>query len=114
MPIPALTSTLLPEATVTPLEREPRRTDAEKLTEVARQFEAILVRQILTDAQKKLCAGGTEPESAAGSIYQDMITNNLAERISQAGTLGLARTLEKQLHREITTVPAAAPGPAHV
>jgi Rod binding domain-containing protein len=73
----------------------------EKIGEVSRQFEAVLLRQILGQAQKPLfknsmlAGGGT-----ANAIYQDMITQQLADRISQGGTFGFAKVLEIQLTAE--------------
>lgn len=74
--------------------------DADKVSEVSRQFEAVLLRQILGDAQKKIFASTMNPESVAGGVYQDMITNQLADSISQSGAFGLAHALEKQLQHE--------------
>jgi Rod binding domain-containing protein len=85
-----------------------------KVREVARQFEAVLLRQILGDAQKKVFASTTNPESVSGGIYQDMITNQLADSISRSGAFGLARSLEKQLQREFKTVPAPGAGDSKV
>jgi Rod binding domain-containing protein len=71
----------------------------EKVAEVSRQFEALLLRQILSQAQKPLfnsgLAGGSSGTTSA--IYQDMVTQQLAERISEGGTFGFAKVLEKQL-----------------
>ena len=69
-----------------------------KVAEVSRQFEAVLLRQILSQAQKPLFkssligGGGT-----TNAIYQDMVTQQLADRISQGGTFGFAKVLEQQL-----------------
>jgi Rod binding domain-containing protein len=82
--------------------------EREKIGEVSRQFEAVLLRQILGDAQKKVFASTTNPESVSGGIYQDMITNQLADSISRSGGFGLAHSLEKQLQRELKS----RPGPA--
>ncbi len=85
-----------------------------KVAEVSRQFEAVLLRQILGDAQKTIFASTTNPESVGGSIYQDMITNQLADSISRSGSFGLARGLEKQLQRELKPLPAPAAGDVKV
>lgn len=85
-----------------------------KVGEVSRQFEAVLLRQILGDAQKKIFASTMNPESSSGSIYQDMITNQLADSISRSGSFGLARSLEKQLQHEFKTDPAPTSGDSKV
>lgn len=77
--------------------------DADKIAEVSRQFEAVLLRQILASAQKASFASGMIPQNVASGVYQDMITNQLADSISHSGAFGLARSLEKQLGHELKT-----------
>jgi len=71
--------------------------ESEKITEASRQFEALLLRQILQATQKTVIKSKFADDSAAGSIYRDMITNQLAESISKSGTFGLAKSFEQQL-----------------
>jgi Rod binding domain-containing protein len=90
-----------------PLERLAASTqvnDREKIAEVSRQFEAVLLRQILSQAQKplfnsSLVSGGG---GASQAIYQDMVTQQLADRISQGGTFGFGKVLEKELSARYT------------
>ncbi len=53
-------------------------------TEVARQFEAILVRQILSESMKSLLENGKD-----GQVYGYFITEALADGITKGGGLGL-------------------------
>ena len=70
----------------------------DKVAEVSRQFESLLLRQILSQAHKPLFASSSEGSGGTTSaIYQDMVTQQLADRISQGGTFGFAKVLEKQL-----------------
>ncbi|HOW68537.1 MAG TPA: rod-binding protein [Candidatus Paceibacterota bacterium] len=78
----------------------PRLSEQEKVHEISRQFEAILLRQILRDAQKTVFSSDIQNDSVSGSIYQEMITQQLADSISQSGALGFADSLEKQLSRQ--------------
>jgi Rod binding domain-containing protein len=73
--------------------------DTEKIAEVSRQFEAVLLRQILQDIRKPVL--GSEPESTTNSIYSDMINNQLAQSISGSGEFGLAKSLQAQLSRQV-------------
>lgn len=85
-----------------PLEKmagDPKISDKEKLAEVSRQFEAILVRQILSESQKTDLGGKTS--SGTSEIYKDMVNTQLAQNISQSGSVGLAGILEKQLGRQV-------------
>ena len=87
-----------------PLERLAKSSEVsqeQKIGEVSRQFEAVLLRQILGQAQKPLFKNSMlAGNGTANAIYQDMITQQLADRISQGGTFGFAKVLEKQLTAE--------------
>ncbi|MGO8697718.1 MAG: hypothetical protein ACLQVY_08380 [Limisphaerales bacterium] len=74
--------------------------DEEKVGEVSRQFEAVLLRQILQDIRKPVLAT-TESDSTVNGIYSDMINNQLADSISRSGTFGLARGLQGQLSHQV-------------
>lgn len=71
--------------------------EQEKLAEVSRQFEAILLRQILSQAQKPLFESNLVSSSSSNAIYQDLITQQLADRISEGGSFGFAKLIEKEL-----------------
>jgi Rod binding domain-containing protein len=73
--------------------------EQDKITEVSRQFEAVLVRQFLTEAQKVSLDKKTE--SPGSDIYKDMVTNQMADGISRSGGFGLAGTLKTQLGRQL-------------
>src|SRR5688572_7061175 len=73
----------------------------EKIGEAARQFEAVLLRQILSQAQKPLFKNSLVPGGGtANAIYQDMVTQELADRISEGGTFGFATVLKRELTAE--------------
>lgn len=62
--------------------------------EVAAQFEAILVRQLLKPTMTSMFG----PDSgAAGGIYGDMLTDTFATQLTRGQGLGLGRLLEQQL-----------------
>ena len=75
--------------------------EEEKVTELARQFEAILLRQILKGVEKTVIRSDLTEESTTKEIYQDLFTSNLAECISRAGGLGLAESLKDQLAHQV-------------
>ena len=76
--------------------------EKEKVAEVSRQFESVLLRQILGQARKTVFKSKFNEDSMASGIYQDMTTNQLADAISRNGSFGLARSLEAQLIRQNT------------
>src|SRR5260370_28403513 len=74
-------------------------TEQQKIAEASRQFEAILLRQILAATQKTVIPSKFADNSTAADIYRDMITTQLADSISKSGSFGLANTFEHQLSR---------------
>ena len=85
----------------------------QKVAEVSRQFEALLLRQILQETQKTVIPSTYADNSTTAGIYHDMVINQIADNISKSGTLGLAQTLEQQLgHQLHRTSPAGPDRPA--
>ena len=106
MNIPALSSSSVPVADVAPesLPGNQRLTQHQKIAEASRQFEAMMLRQILSETQKPVIQSEFTDNSTAAGIYQDFITNQLSDSLSKSGALGLALVFERQLDR-----PAAQP-----
>jgi flagellar protein FlgJ len=69
----------------------------QKIGEASRQFEAILLRQFLSESEKPVISSEFTDTSSSAGIYQDMITNQLADSLSRNGGVGLAKTFERQL-----------------
>jgi Rod binding domain-containing protein len=67
----------------------------QKLEEVSRQFEAVLLRQMLSSLGR--AAGGTSGQSGGSTIYGSMIVDAVAEAVSRAGGIGLGSMLAKAL-----------------
>lgn len=86
-------------------------TEEQKVGEVARQFEAVLLRQILAQSQKTVFSSSMTDNSTASGIYRDMATNQLADSISKSGALGLSQTLEQQLSHQVLSSTQAAKDP---
>lgn len=88
-------------------------TEEQKTSEMTRQFEAVLLRQILNEAQKPAVQSKYASTGVTSSIYQDMMVNQLADRISSSRTVGLAQELQSQVSRQNNPhkpVAAHAPG----
>lgn len=68
---------------------------AAQRTAVAQQFEAILVRQLLSKTMSSML--GSEKSGPAANIYGDMLTDTFAQQLTSGPGLGLGRMLEKQL-----------------
>lgn len=65
------------------------------MRKVSQQFESILVRQFLSESMKSLLENG-----ASGQVYGYMLTDSLADSITQGGGLGLCSVLQAQLGNE--------------
>src|ERR1700733_7119362 len=83
-------------------------TEQQKIAEASRQFEAIMLRQILSESQKPVITSEFTDNSTAAGIYQDYITNTLADSISKSGTLGLAKVFEQQLSHPVSKKDASS------
>jgi Rod binding domain-containing protein len=77
-------------------------TEQQKIAEASRQFEAIMLRQILSESQKPVITSEFTDNSTAAGIYQDYITNTLADSMSKSGTFGLAKIFEQQLSHPLS------------
>ena len=77
--------------------------ESEKIAAASRAFEGILLRQVLAEAQKPVFKSNLMGSSTSASIYQDMVTNQLAESISKSGALGLGKTLERHLNHQTSS-----------
>ena len=87
------------------LARNPNISESAKVAEVSRQFEALLLRQIMQSAHVGASGAATAKNSTVNGIYEDLVTSHLADTMTrgQAGGLGLARTLERQLGSELAS-----------
>jgi Rod binding domain-containing protein len=74
--------------------------EEQKTAEMTRQFEAVLLRQILNEAQKPAFKSKYASSGVSSDIYQDMMVNQLADKISSSRTVGLAQELETQVSRQ--------------
>jgi peptidoglycan hydrolase FlgJ len=85
--------------------------ESAKVGEVSRQFEAVLLRQVLASAQKTTISGDKKKDTSANAIYQDILTNQMADTISRSNALGLGQSLSKQLHHDLRLgkIPGQAP-----
>jgi Rod binding domain-containing protein len=84
--------------------------EKQKIGEVSRAFEAVLLRQILQESQKPAFPSKLMGNSAADSIYKDMVVNQLAENISKSGSFGLAKSLAGELQQQAGTSKPYAQG----
>lgn len=77
------------------------RLEAKNLKEVADQFEAIFLNQILKQSRQTKLAE-TPFDSSAGDHYQSMLDNQYAGMLSSKVNLGIAEALIRQFGRDVT------------
>jgi len=75
--------------------------ETDKIAEAGRAFEALLLRNILSESQKPVFSSKYNQDSSINSIYRDVVVNQMAENISKSGTFGLAKNLTDDLSRQI-------------
>ena len=71
----------------------------EQIKRAASQFEAILLEQILKQANKKLFVEKEPGVGCGGEMYNDVISSVLAQKISGVGSLGLAQQISSQIKK---------------
>ena len=91
------------------LAKNPQLTEQQKIGEASRQFESILLKQILDSSQKTVIKSKFAEDSTSSSIYHDMVTTRLADSISKSGSFGLAKTFNQQLNRPHSARPDGLP-----
>lgn len=111
-PIQSNAVSKLPDVNPESLAGNQTLTKAQKIEEASRQFEAILLRQILAETQKPVITSEFTDNSTAAGIYQDYVVNTLAESLSKSGALGFAKIFDRQLSPPVHNLAHAAGGHA--
>ena len=83
--------------------------ESEKVEEVSRAFEAVLLRQILSESQRPVFKSEYVGNSTADGIYRDMIVNQMAEDISKSGSFGVGKSLARALQPQSGAAKSVAP-----
>lgn len=90
----------------------PNANDREKLHAVAKQFEAVFMRQMLAAARKTDFGGDDLFGSQAMDTFNQMQDEHFADVTAQTGTLGLASIIEAQMARFLPAGSPASPANA--
>jgi Rod binding domain-containing protein len=56
-----------------------------------------MLQQILSEMQKPVITSEFTDDSTANGVYQDYVTNALAQSMSKSGSFGFAKIFEQQL-----------------
>jgi peptidoglycan hydrolase FlgJ len=96
-------NSLTPLPAVLPADVRNGGKEARETYQAALNFEQMLVKQLTKSMSESSAVGGGSSEDGGGQApqaYRDMVSENMATAITQAGGLGIADTLYKQLRSE--------------
>ncbi|MDI3279764.1 MAG: rod-binding protein [Bacillota bacterium] len=71
--------------------------DAEALRAAAREMEALFIAQLWKAMRKTVPRSDLLPRTLADEIFEEMLDDEFSRRMAEAGGLGLAAALERQL-----------------
>ena len=74
--------------------------EAKEAYSAALGFERMLVKQLTKSLADSTAVAGGEKGEGAPAAYRDMISDGIADAITQAGGIGLAENLYKQVRPE--------------
>ena len=83
------------------IEREKNLDSEENLKKVCSQFEAIFLSYLFRQMKKTIPESGFLKEEFSSKIYEEEFYDTLAEKVAEAGGLGLAKILFNQLKNRI-------------
>jgi Rod binding domain-containing protein len=75
--------------------------EQEKVAELARQFEGVMVKQMLREARQPMLDAAPEGGTSETRAYDEMVTDKMAEAITRGGGFGVASSLQAQLLRQM-------------
>ena len=93
MELAGIQNSLIPEQAANPV---PQGVDP-KLVEATRQFEALFLRQFLGNALKPVLHETPESKGPGSGIYQFMMTDVIAQSLTQQEHFGISSLLQMQL-----------------
>ncbi len=74
------------------------KAESKKLDDASRQFEAVLLRQMLSSLER---VAGTQTKEAGSNLYGSMMVDAVADAISRAGGIGIASMLKHSLEPQL-------------
>ncbi len=79
----------------------------QQLSSAATRFEAIFARQMLASARQAKFDDGGLFDSQATDTFRQMMDDRFADILSEGGSLGFGKLIEKQLGGHVPAAPAA-------
>jgi Rod binding domain-containing protein len=78
-------------------------TEDEKIAEVSKQFEAIILRNFLKDSLKPLFKSHLAQDNSQNNIYRYHLVDALSQSMAESQSLGLSNVLQMQLKSQYAT-----------
>ena len=75
--------------------------DQKKLRETCKEFESIFVKQMLNSMKNTIHKSGLIKSSMAEGIFEDMLYDKYAQKISNTGNLGIGDMMYRQLSAQL-------------
>ena len=91
-----------------PLPASPRKDSPENIADTARQFEGLLIAQMLKSARESSSSGFGTDDHASDSVVE-MAEQQLSSVLSSGGGLGLSRLIVQGLSKPARTAESIAP-----
>ena len=82
--------------------KAPAKADDAALKEACREFEAIFIEQMLKSMRKTVNKSGLMDGGMAEGIFEDMLYENYAQKMSKSADLGLSDMLYRQISQNHT------------
>lgn len=90
-----------PNAKISPAEtselNRPAPKEDEAMRKVSRQFESLLVNQMVGEMRKTVGNGGLVPQSHAEKVYQGMLDYEYSRTLSDTDQIGLSKLIYDHL-----------------
>lgn len=86
---------------ISPLSKIKEPVNAKELEDASRQFEAVFLKQFIGEALKPLLHETPGSQVAGAGVYQHMITDVIAENLSNSGEFGFSSMLQAQLADQV-------------
>ena len=80
----------------------PSAQDDKALKEACQEFEAIFIEQMLKSMRKTVPESGLMNGGMAEDVFEDMLYENYAEKMSKSASLGLSDMLYRQISQNHT------------
>ncbi len=82
------------------LEKASKEKDEKALHKAAEDFESVFIKMMLDSMRKTIDKNGLIPKSHGEEIFESMLDQTYAERLANAGGIGLADMMYKELSQD--------------